>query len=62
LDEGRTELVQRARFLPKGLWGITYWYLLDPWHRWMYKGMLTALARATGKAVLQGPERERQKI
>ncbi len=62
LSEGRTALVQRARFLPKGLGGIIYWYLLDPWHRWVYKGMLRAIAQATGKAIIQGPERKGQKI
>jgi uncharacterized protein YbjT (DUF2867 family) len=57
VEENSTELIQRARFLPKGLWGILYWYVLDPFHRWVYEGMLKEIARATGKAVVQGPER-----
>ncbi|MDI6854507.1 MAG: SDR family oxidoreductase [Deltaproteobacteria bacterium] len=57
IDEGRTELVQRARFLPKGLWGIVYWHLLDPWHRWVYGGMLKAIAGAAGKEIIRGPEK-----
>jgi uncharacterized protein YbjT (DUF2867 family) len=61
LNGGRTELVQRARFLPKGLWGIVYWYLLEPFHRWVYGGMLKAIAQASGKAVVQGPERQQKK-
>lgn len=59
LDENRTELIQRARFLPKGLWGMMYWYMLDPFHRWVYRGMLQEIARAAGKEVVQGPEQVR---
>jgi uncharacterized protein YbjT (DUF2867 family) len=61
LDEARTELIQRARFLPKGLWGMVYWYLLDPFHRWVYGGMLKAVAQATGKAIIRGPEKVRHR-
>ncbi|MBM4285208.1 MAG: SDR family oxidoreductase [Deltaproteobacteria bacterium] len=53
---GGTELRQIARFLPRGLAGLTYWYALAPFHRWIYAGMLKAMARATGKAVVSGPE------
>jgi uncharacterized protein YbjT (DUF2867 family) len=51
-----TELRQVARFLPRGLGGILYWYALEPFHHWVYRGMLKAIARAAGKPILTGPE------
>lgn len=57
LGAGQCQLIQRARFLPRGLGGILYWYGLDPFHRWIYAGMLRSIAQATGKEVLSGPER-----
>jgi uncharacterized protein YbjT (DUF2867 family) len=57
LPEGQTELVQIARFLPRGLAGLAYWRLLDPFHRRLYQGMLQAIAAATGKPITAGPER-----
>jgi uncharacterized protein YbjT (DUF2867 family) len=54
--EGGTELRQVARFLPRGLGGIFYWYALEPVHHWVYKGMLRAIARRVGKPIVAGPE------
>ncbi|MFP3868360.1 MAG: SDR family oxidoreductase [Desulfobacteraceae bacterium] len=56
LNNDQTELEQRARFLPRGLGGIAYWYSLYPFHKWIYQGMLQALAQATGKPIVTGPE------
>ena len=56
LDDGRTELQQVARFLPKGLLGILYWYAVMPFHHFVFNGMLRGIARATGKEPLSGPE------
>ncbi len=56
LAQGGTELRQVARFLPKGLGGIVYWYALEPLHHWVYRGMLKAIARQAGKPILTGPE------
>jgi uncharacterized protein YbjT (DUF2867 family) len=53
---GGTELRQVARFLPRGLGGMLYWYALEPFHHWVYRGMLRAIARAAGKPILAGPE------
>ncbi|NJB68032.1 uncharacterized protein YbjT (DUF2867 family) [Desulfobaculum xiamenense] len=47
LPDGGTELSQIARFLPRGLWGMAYWYALAPVHGWLFKGMLRGMARAT---------------
>jgi hypothetical protein len=57
LSSGRTEFQQLSRFLPKGLYGILYWYSTYPLHRWIFKGMLQGIARAVGKRILEGPDR-----
>jgi hypothetical protein len=41
LPEGGTELQQLSRFLPRGISGMLYWYLLYPFHQYVFKGMLT---------------------
>ncbi len=55
--EGETELTMVARFLPRGLGGLAYWYALEPFHRRIYRGMLLAIAAAAGKSITAGPER-----
>ncbi|MEW6386028.1 MAG: SDR family oxidoreductase [Thermodesulfobacteriota bacterium] len=54
--EGQTELRQVARFLPRGLGGLLYWYSLKPFHQWIYTGMLRAMAKAVGRPIIRGPE------
>ena len=44
--DGRTELRQTARFLPRGLAGILYWYAVLPLHLIVFRGMLRGIARA----------------
>ncbi len=36
---GVETLVQTATFRPKGLWGRLYWYMLYPFHAFIFKGM-----------------------
>lgn len=50
-----TELIEKSRFLPRGLWGLAYWYATYPLHVLIFKGMLEAIGRQTGKAC--GPAR-----
>jgi hypothetical protein len=57
MGDGRTELIQLARYLPRGLMGLIYWYTLYPFHQYVYGGMLKGIARAAGKSILQGPNR-----
>ena len=54
--EGRIALEMVARFLPRGLAGILYWYTLFPAHQWLFEGMLKTVAYKTGKPVVEGPE------
>ncbi len=53
---GEAELRQISSFLPRGLWGIIYWYLLYPPHVWLFRGMLKAVGKRTARPVLDGPE------
>jgi uncharacterized protein YbjT (DUF2867 family) len=57
LDGGRTELQQLSRFLPRGLLGLLYWYGLYPLHQWVFRGMLKAIAKASGGTIHEGPDR-----
>jgi len=45
-DPGSCTLCQIARFIPKGLFGLLYWYLLLPLHAYVFGGMLRKIARA----------------
>jgi len=57
LPDGRTELRQLSKFLPKGLLGIIYWYSLYPLHVWLFRGLLRSIAKAVGKPITSGPHR-----
>ena len=54
--EGRTEVQQIARFMPKGLLGLAYWYAVLPFHHFVFNGMLRGIAHSSGAPLLQGPE------
>ncbi len=60
--DGQTELIMLSRFLPKGLLGILYWYVLYPFHQWIFAGMLRGIARSITKLITAGPERFTPKI
>jgi len=55
--EGGTELLQSARFLPRGLLGILYWYAVVPFHNIVFDGMLRGMARAAEVKLKRGPEK-----
>lgn len=42
-------LVQTARFLPRGLGGVLYWYLLFPVHKLIFRDLARAIVRESGK-------------
>jgi uncharacterized protein YbjT (DUF2867 family) len=52
-----TNLQMLSRFLPKGLWGMLYWYIFYPFHEMIFFGMLKAIAKAIEKPIVSGPER-----
>lgn len=43
-DSARSNIRQTAIFDPAGLGGLFYWYALYPIHRWIFAGMLRAIA------------------
>jgi len=50
-------LVQTARFKPKGLLGLAYWYSIVPFHGIVFKGMLEGIRRAAEKTARAQRER-----
>ena len=46
LDDGRSVLEQRARFVPRGLWGRVYWLAMMPFHAVIFPVMARRLAEA----------------
>ena len=57
LNDRFTELQVESRFLPRGLFGMLYWYALYPVHQWIFAGMIKKIAHAVGKPIEKGPER-----
>jgi hypothetical protein len=45
-----TRLTQTARFLPRGLAGLAYWYAVLPLHGIVFRGMLKGIQRAATEA------------
>ncbi|MFG0242198.1 MAG: SDR family oxidoreductase [Phycisphaerales bacterium JB054] len=45
-DDARTHLQMTARFRPKGLLGLLYWYAVLPAHNLVFSGMLRGIRRA----------------
>ena len=62
LGAKRSELKMISKFLPKGLAGIVYWYLLYPFHQWVFSGMLESIARMSGAPLSHRPERFTPKL
>jgi len=44
-QDGTPELEQTATFRPTGLWGRIYWYLVKPFHLFIFRGMARRLAK-----------------
>ena len=47
-DGSRTVVTQRARFVPRGILGRAYWWVLVPFHVMIFPAMLRRMMRATG--------------
>ncbi len=58
----QVELQMLSRFLPKGLLGLLYWYVLYPFHQWIFFGMLKAIAKSIDKPIASDPERFTPKL
>ncbi len=44
--DGRCRLEQVARFKPRGLFGLLYWYAVAPLHHVVFRGMIAGIRRA----------------
>jgi hypothetical protein len=55
--DATTEIRQSARYMPRGLLGLLYWYTVLPFHNLVFAGMLRGIAKAAGGRVVSGPER-----
>ena len=62
IGDNQAELQMHSRFLPKGLGGILYWYVLYPFHEWIFYGMLKSIAKSIGKPIVGGPRRFTPKL
>jgi uncharacterized protein YbjT (DUF2867 family) len=62
VGDNATELQLHSRFLPKGLAGLLYWYALYPFHQWVFRDMLKAIAKTIGKPMLSEPKRFTPKL
>jgi uncharacterized protein YbjT (DUF2867 family) len=47
---GQTRLIMTARFRPRGLLGIAYWYSVLPLHGIVFRGMLSGLVRTAERS------------
>jgi len=59
---GECELTLHSRFLPRGIFGILYWYLLYPFHQFVFSRMLRGMITAAGCSLIKGPWRFTPKI
>lgn len=46
------ELILAARFRPIGIWGIFYWYLMLPFHHYLFCGMLKEVAKKIDRPII----------
>jgi len=62
LGRNRCSLSMLSRFLPRGIAGLAYWYALYPFHQYIFRGMLIAIAQAADGPVIDGPTRFTPKL
>jgi hypothetical protein len=47
--DGGSRIQQTAIFDPKGLSGLAYWYILYPFHNYLFRGMIRNITRSCRK-------------
>ena len=62
MGDTQCKITLLSRFLPKGLLGIAYWYILYPFHQYVFAQMLKGMAKAAGLTLALPPERFTPKI
>lgn len=54
IDQNLTRLTQTARYYPRGLIGLAYWYGVFPIHALVFQGMIRAMGQAAERAAAAG--------
>jgi hypothetical protein len=54
-SDGTVRLIQTAFFVPKGLFGLIYWYGLYPIHNLLFSGLIVAIAQRAEAKVKPEP-------
>jgi uncharacterized protein YbjT (DUF2867 family) len=49
-----------ARFWPRGLFGLLYWWAVAPLHGYVFRGLLRGMGQSLGKTILRPPVRVKQ--
>lgn len=62
VGNNQCEIILLSRFLPRGLMGILYWYMLYPFHQYVFSHMLKGLVTGPGLKFVTRPERFTPKI
>ena len=57
-----SEIQVLARFLPKGLMGMAYWYALFPAHQYLFTGLINSIAKRSNAKLTNKPRRFTPKI
>lgn len=55
--DGTMEVRQCARFKPRGLTGLLYWYAVLPLHNLVFVGMMRGMAKTSGVEIILEPEK-----
>lgn len=58
-DPASTRLVQTARFRPRGLAGLLYWYLVLPFHKPVFDGLIEGIRAAAVTSAREVPNQSR---
>ncbi len=59
--ENAVDLSMTAKFLPKGLAGIAYWYAMYPFHVLLFSNMIENISRQAGTHIYDKPRRIRNR-
>ena len=57
LNHDQCKVILLARFLPKGLTGLLYWYVLYPFHQYVFTQMLKGLVNHSNLKFVTQPNR-----
>jgi hypothetical protein len=57
VGNNQCQIMLISRFLPKGVMGILYWYVLYPFHLYVFNRMLKGIVNASNLKFVTPPER-----